>query len=75
MAAVTGVVLVLILVALLVFCVRRQRNLKRKETMRRILQEHEVGTRVHSCTAVCLCSVSTLINVLEGFSCPKYEKM
>ncbi|XP_028990640.1 receptor tyrosine-protein kinase erbB-2 [Betta splendens] len=41
-AAVTGVVLVLILVALLVFCVRRQRNLKRKETMRRILQEHEL---------------------------------
>ncbi|KAJ8245912.1 hypothetical protein GJAV_G00261620 [Gymnothorax javanicus] len=41
-AAVGGVVLFLILVALLVFYLRRQRHLKRKETMRRILQEHEL---------------------------------
>lgn len=41
-AAVGGVVLFFILVALLVFYLRRQRHLRRKETMRRILQEHEV---------------------------------
>lgn len=43
-AAVGGVVLFFILLALLVFYLRRQKKLKRKETMRRILQEHEVGT-------------------------------
>uniref|UniRef100_A0A8C2ZDY0 Receptor protein-tyrosine kinase n=1 Tax=Cyclopterus lumpus TaxID=8103 RepID=A0A8C2ZDY0_CYCLU len=37
-----GVVLFFILLALLVFYLRRQKNLKRKETMRRILQEHEL---------------------------------
>lgn len=41
-AAVGGVVLFIILLALLVFYLRRQKKLKRKETMRRILQEHEV---------------------------------
>ncbi len=41
-AAVGGVVLFFILLALLVFYLRRQKKLKRKETMRRILQEHEV---------------------------------
>ncbi|XP_067431712.1 receptor tyrosine-protein kinase erbB-2 isoform X1 [Thunnus thynnus] len=41
-AAVGGVVLFFILLALLVFYLRRQRKLKRKETMRRILQEHEL---------------------------------
>uniref|UniRef100_A0A8C5HT74 Receptor protein-tyrosine kinase n=1 Tax=Gouania willdenowi TaxID=441366 RepID=A0A8C5HT74_GOUWI len=41
-AAVAGVVLFLILLALLVFYLRRQNKLKRKETMRRILQEHEL---------------------------------
>lgn len=40
--AVGGVVLVFILLALLVFYLRRQKQLKRKETMRRYLQEHEV---------------------------------
>lgn len=45
-AAVGGVVLFFILLALLVFYLRRQKKLKRKETMRRILQEHEVGTNV-----------------------------
>ncbi|KTG37577.1 hypothetical protein cypCar_00006103 [Cyprinus carpio] len=39
-----GVFLFLILLALLVFYLRRQKNHKRKETMRRILQEHEVRT-------------------------------
>ena len=43
-AAVGGVVLFFILLALLVFYLRRQKKLRRKETMRRILQEHEVGT-------------------------------
>lgn len=42
-AAVGGVVLFFILLALLVFYLKRQKKLKRKETMRRILQEHEVG--------------------------------
>uniref|UniRef100_A0A8C1A232 Receptor protein-tyrosine kinase n=1 Tax=Cyprinus carpio carpio TaxID=630221 RepID=A0A8C1A232_CYPCA len=37
-----GVFLFLILLALLVFYLRRQKNHKRKETMRRILQEHEL---------------------------------
>lgn len=32
-----------ILLGLLFFYLRRQKKLKRKETMRRILQEHEVG--------------------------------
>ncbi|XP_030631907.1 receptor tyrosine-protein kinase erbB-2 [Chanos chanos] len=41
-AAVGGVVLFLILLALLVFYLRRQKHMKRKETMRRILQEHEL---------------------------------
>uniref|UniRef100_A0AAX7VVC5 Receptor protein-tyrosine kinase n=1 Tax=Astatotilapia calliptera TaxID=8154 RepID=A0AAX7VVC5_ASTCA len=41
-AAVGGVVLFIILLALLVFYLRRQKKLKRKETMRRILQEHEL---------------------------------
>uniref|UniRef100_A0A3Q3VZH3 Receptor protein-tyrosine kinase n=1 Tax=Mola mola TaxID=94237 RepID=A0A3Q3VZH3_MOLML len=41
-AAVGGVVLFFILLALLVFYLRRQKKLKRKETMRRILQEHEL---------------------------------
>ncbi|KAK2820365.1 hypothetical protein Q5P01_023324 [Channa striata] len=41
-AAVGGVVLFLILLALLVFYLRRQQKMKRKETMRRILQEHEL---------------------------------
>lgn len=45
-AAVGGVVLFFILLALLVFYLKRQNKLKRKETMRRILQEHEVGTNV-----------------------------
>lgn len=44
-AAVGGVVLFFILLALLVFYLRRQKKLKRKETMRRILQEHEVCTK------------------------------
>lgn len=44
-AAIGGVVLVLILLALLVFYLRRQKKLKRKETLRRILQEHEVGAQ------------------------------
>lgn len=42
-AAVGGVVLFFILLGLLFFYLRRQKKLKRKETMRRILQEHEVG--------------------------------
>lgn len=37
-----GVLLLIILVMLMVFYLRRQRHLKRKETMRRILQENEV---------------------------------
>uniref|UniRef100_A0A673MA81 Receptor protein-tyrosine kinase n=1 Tax=Sinocyclocheilus rhinocerous TaxID=307959 RepID=A0A673MA81_9TELE len=37
-----GVFLFLILLALLVFYLRRQKHHKRKETMRRILQEHEL---------------------------------
>uniref|UniRef100_A0A7N6BBS9 Receptor protein-tyrosine kinase n=1 Tax=Anabas testudineus TaxID=64144 RepID=A0A7N6BBS9_ANATE len=41
-AAVGGVVLFFILLALLVFYLRRQKKMKRKETMRRILQEHEL---------------------------------
>ncbi|XP_067343697.1 receptor tyrosine-protein kinase erbB-2 isoform X1 [Channa argus] len=41
-AAVGGVVLFLILLALLVFYLKRQQKMKRKETMRRILQEHEL---------------------------------
>uniref|UniRef100_A0A8D3E717 Receptor protein-tyrosine kinase n=1 Tax=Scophthalmus maximus TaxID=52904 RepID=A0A8D3E717_SCOMX len=41
-AAVGGVVLFFILLALLVFYLKRQKKLKRKETMRRILQEHEL---------------------------------
>ncbi|XP_076857099.1 receptor tyrosine-protein kinase erbB-2 [Brachyhypopomus gauderio] len=41
-AVIGGVVLFLILLALLVFYIRRQKVLKRKETMRRILQEHEL---------------------------------
>ncbi|XP_046906686.1 receptor tyrosine-protein kinase erbB-2, partial [Hypomesus transpacificus] len=41
-AAVGGVILFLILLALLVFYLRRQKKLRRKETMRRILQEHEL---------------------------------
>uniref|UniRef100_A0A7N8XLW4 Receptor protein-tyrosine kinase n=1 Tax=Mastacembelus armatus TaxID=205130 RepID=A0A7N8XLW4_9TELE len=41
-AAVGGVVLFFILLALLVFYLRRQKKLKRKETMRRLLQEHEL---------------------------------
>uniref|UniRef100_A0A3P8Z8I7 Receptor protein-tyrosine kinase n=1 Tax=Esox lucius TaxID=8010 RepID=A0A3P8Z8I7_ESOLU len=41
-AAVGGVVLFLILLGLLVFYLQRQKRLKRKETMRRILQEHEL---------------------------------
>uniref|UniRef100_A0AAQ5XA83 Receptor tyrosine-protein kinase erbB-2 n=1 Tax=Amphiprion ocellaris TaxID=80972 RepID=A0AAQ5XA83_AMPOC len=41
-AAVGGVVLFFILLALLVFYLRRQNKLKRKETLRRILQEHEL---------------------------------
>ncbi|KAF7664063.1 hypothetical protein LDENG_00191000 [Lucifuga dentata] len=41
-AAVGGVVLVLILLALLVFYLKRQKKLKKRETMRRILQEHEL---------------------------------
>lgn len=46
-AAIGGVLLVIILLALLVFYLRRQRKLKRKETLRRILQEHEVGAQGH----------------------------
>lgn len=42
-AAVGGVVLFFILLGLLFFYLRRQKKLKRKETLRRILQEHEVG--------------------------------
>ncbi|XP_034070469.1 receptor tyrosine-protein kinase erbB-2 isoform X2 [Gymnodraco acuticeps] len=41
-AAVGGVVLFFILLALLVFYLKRQNTLRRKETMRRILQEHEL---------------------------------
>uniref|UniRef100_A0A8C7WJ24 Receptor protein-tyrosine kinase n=1 Tax=Oncorhynchus mykiss TaxID=8022 RepID=A0A8C7WJ24_ONCMY len=41
-AAVGGAVLFLILLGLLVFYLRRQKQLKRKETLRRILQEHEL---------------------------------
>ncbi|XP_037610496.1 receptor tyrosine-protein kinase erbB-2 isoform X1 [Sebastes umbrosus] len=41
-AAVGGVVLFFILLALMVFYLRRQKTLRRKETMRRILQEHEL---------------------------------
>ncbi|MFT7798024.1 receptor tyrosine-protein kinase erbB-2-like [Arapaima gigas] len=41
-AAVGGMLLLLILAALVVFYLRRQRHLKRKEAMRRILQEHEL---------------------------------
>ncbi|XP_036429125.1 receptor tyrosine-protein kinase erbB-2 [Colossoma macropomum] len=41
-AVMGGVVLFLILLALLVFYLRRQKHLKKKETMRRILQEHEL---------------------------------
>ncbi|XP_023687473.2 receptor tyrosine-protein kinase erbB-2 [Paramormyrops kingsleyae] len=37
-----GVLLLIILVMLMVFYLRRQRHLKRKETMRRILQENEL---------------------------------
>uniref|UniRef100_A0A671SQQ6 Receptor protein-tyrosine kinase n=1 Tax=Sinocyclocheilus anshuiensis TaxID=1608454 RepID=A0A671SQQ6_9TELE len=37
-----GVLLFIILLALLVFYLRRQKHHKRKETMRRILQEHEL---------------------------------
>lgn len=42
-AAIGGVVLFFILLALLVFYLRRQKKLRKKETLRRILQEHEVG--------------------------------
>ncbi|XP_048868800.1 receptor tyrosine-protein kinase erbB-2 [Brienomyrus brachyistius] len=41
-AAVGGVFLFLILLAVLVFLLRRQRHLRRKKTLRRILQEHEL---------------------------------
>uniref|UniRef100_H3C5X0 Receptor protein-tyrosine kinase n=1 Tax=Tetraodon nigroviridis TaxID=99883 RepID=H3C5X0_TETNG len=41
-AAVGGVVLFFILLGLLFFYLRRQKKLKRKETMARILQEHEL---------------------------------
>ncbi|MBN3309815.1 ERBB2 kinase, partial [Amia calva] len=41
-AAVGGVLLFLILLALLVTYLRRRQHLRRKETMRRILQEHEL---------------------------------
>ncbi|MBN3286357.1 ERBB2 kinase, partial [Polyodon spathula] len=41
-AAVGGVMLFLILLALLVTYLRRRKHLKRKETMRRLLQEHEL---------------------------------
>ncbi|KAK5850824.1 hypothetical protein PBY51_001667 [Eleginops maclovinus] len=41
-AAVGGVVLFFILLALLVFYLKRQKVLKKKETLRRILQEHEL---------------------------------
>ncbi|KAM3860117.1 receptor tyrosine-protein kinase erbB-2 [Diretmus argenteus] len=41
-AAVGGVVLFFILLALLIFYLRRHKKLKRKETMRRLLQEHEL---------------------------------
>uniref|UniRef100_A0AAR2KZR3 Receptor protein-tyrosine kinase n=1 Tax=Pygocentrus nattereri TaxID=42514 RepID=A0AAR2KZR3_PYGNA len=41
-AVMGGVVLFFILLALLVFYLRRQKHLKKKETMRRILQEHEL---------------------------------
>uniref|UniRef100_A0A8C9VRL0 Receptor protein-tyrosine kinase n=1 Tax=Scleropages formosus TaxID=113540 RepID=A0A8C9VRL0_SCLFO len=41
-AVVGGVILFLILVAILVFYLRRQKHMKRKETLRRILQEHEL---------------------------------
>uniref|UniRef100_A0A3P8VJK6 Receptor protein-tyrosine kinase n=1 Tax=Cynoglossus semilaevis TaxID=244447 RepID=A0A3P8VJK6_CYNSE len=41
-AAVGGVLLFFILLGLLIFYLKRQKKLKRKETMRRILQEHEL---------------------------------
>ncbi|KAL4604785.1 receptor tyrosine-protein kinase erbB-2-like, partial [Arapaima gigas] len=41
-AVVGGVILLLILVAVLLFYLRRQKHKKRKETLRRILQEHEL---------------------------------
>lgn len=41
-AAVGGVTLFFLLLALLVFYLRRQNKLRRKETLRRILQEHEL---------------------------------
>ncbi|XP_034775293.1 receptor tyrosine-protein kinase erbB-2-like [Acipenser ruthenus] len=41
-AAVGGVMLFLILLTLLVTYLRRRKHLKRKETMRRLLQEHEL---------------------------------
>uniref|UniRef100_A0A673CK97 Receptor protein-tyrosine kinase n=1 Tax=Sphaeramia orbicularis TaxID=375764 RepID=A0A673CK97_9TELE len=41
-AAVGGVVLFCILLALLIFYLKRQKKLQKKETMRRILQEHEL---------------------------------
>ncbi|XP_072311610.1 receptor tyrosine-protein kinase erbB-2 [Eucyclogobius newberryi] len=41
-AAVGGMVLFCILLALLIFYLKRQKKLRRKETLRRILQEHEL---------------------------------
>ncbi|KAG5262466.1 hypothetical protein AALO_G00275430 [Alosa alosa] len=41
-AAVGGVLLFIILLGLMVFYMRRQRHLKRKENRRRIMQEHEL---------------------------------
>lgn len=53
-AAVGGVVLFFILLGLLFFYLRRQKKLKRKETLRRILQEHEVGVDPFEAADWCL---------------------
>jgi len=57
-AAVGGVVLFFILLGLLVFYLRRQNKLKRKETVRRYLQEQEVSTRNDGAHRSWLCVVS-----------------
>ncbi|XP_030077832.1 receptor tyrosine-protein kinase erbB-2 [Microcaecilia unicolor] len=41
-AGVVGALLVLLLTFLLIFCVNRKKQLKRKHTLRRLLQEHEL---------------------------------
>uniref|UniRef100_A0A8B9ZL23 Receptor tyrosine-protein kinase erbB-2 n=1 Tax=Anas platyrhynchos TaxID=8839 RepID=A0A8B9ZL23_ANAPL len=46
-AGVVGALLVVVLLLITVVCVKRRRQQERKHTMRRLLQETEVGTRGH----------------------------